>query len=302
MSPQKTISTATWIGLALMGLMWGGSFLAINLMLRDMPVETLVMLRVTGGAAFLWAYVLVRGLPIPKDPKTWLAFALIGGINVAAPFGLISWGQQFISSGLAGILNAATAIFGPLVAALAFADERLGARKAFGVLLGFTGVATIIGLDALSQFDLRSMGQLAVIAAALCYAIGAASARKYLTGIPLPVSAAGMITGAVVWMAPASLMRYGLPDFGSFHAVTFGAWAYISILSTGVTYLILFKVIKEAGSGNATLVTLFAAPVSVVLGAVVLGESLPLAAYLGFVLLACGLLVIDGRLVKRLMH
>lgn len=300
MAPQKHLTTAAWIGLALMGIMWGGSFLAIELMLRQLPVETLVALRVSGGALVLWTYILLTGRGIPRDPKIWLAFLLIGGINVAAPFGLITWGQQYISSGLAGILNAATAIFGPLVAAIAFHDERLGLRKAIGVSLGFLGVATILGLEALHDFNLRSAGQLAVIGASMCYAIGAALSRRYLTEMRLEVSAAGMITGAAIWMIPVALSKNGLPEFASFTATTLGAWAYIAAFSTALAYLILFRVIKEAGSGNATLVTLIVAPVSVLLGALVLGETLPLTAYAGFALLALGLLTIDGRVIKRL--
>ncbi|GAA3877261.1 DMT family transporter [Celeribacter arenosi] len=298
MPPQKALNAAAWTGLALMGLMWGGSFLAIELMLRQIPVETLVALRVTGGALALWAYVLVMGLPVPRTVGPWIAFLLIGGINVAMPFGLITWGQQHITSGLAGILNATTAILGPLVATLAFADERLGARKAAGVTLGFLGVATIIGLEALHSFDMRSAGQMALIGASMCYAIGAALARVHLTDMRLEVSAAGMIAGAAVWMVPVALWRNGLPDFTVFTPTTWGAWAYISVFSTALAYLILFRVIKSAGSGNATLVTLFVAPVSVVLGALVLGETLRINAYFGFALIAAGLLVIDGRLLR----
>ncbi|MEN8834265.1 DMT family transporter [Pacificibacter sp.] len=300
MTPQKTLSKAAWIGLGLMGLFWGGSFLSIELMLRQMPVETLVALRVIGGALGLWAYVLIRGYEIPKAPRIWISFLLIGLINVAMPFGLITWGQQYIPSGLAGILNAFTAILGPIAAAIIFADERLGLRKAVGVLFGFFGVATVIGLDALHSFDLTSAGQLALIGSGLCYAIGAAMARMHLTGIRLEISAAGMITGAAVWMTPAALYMHGLPDFASFTSITLGAWAYVSLISTGLAYLILFYVIKSAGSGNATLCTLIVAPVSVILGALVLGESLHIEAYIGFALIALGLLIIDGRVLALL--
>ncbi|RPE71377.1 EamA-like transporter family protein [Pacificibacter maritimus] len=298
MAPQKVLTRSAWIGLATMGIFWGGSFLSIELMLRQMPVETLVALRVSGGALALWAYVFIRGFKIPKGARIWISFLLIGLINVAMPFGLITWGQQYIPSGLAGILNAFTAVLGPVVAALIFADERLGLRKAVGVLCGFFGVATVIGLDAFHSFDLTSAGQLALLGSCLCYAIGAAMARMHLTGIRLEISAAGMISGAAVWMIPVAIYMHGLPDFASFTPTTLGAWAYVSLISTGLAYLILFSVIKSAGSGNATLCTLVVAPVSVVLGAIVLGEALPLAAYIGFIFIACGLLIIDGRLLR----
>lgn len=300
MTAQKTITTASWIGLGLMGLFWGGSFLSIELMLRQVPVETLVALRVTGGAIALWSYVLIRGLEIPRTLRPYILFLLIGLVNVAMPFGFITWGQQHITSGLAGILNAATAIFGPLVATIIFRDERLGGRKAVGVILGFLGVSTIIGLDILRDFNLTSAGQLSLICASFCYATGAALTRIHLTNMPLEVSAAGMITGAAVWMIPTALILNGVPDFASFTPTTLGAWAYVSVISTGLAYVILFRVIKSAGSGNATLVTLIAAPVSVILGALVLGERLGVQAFIGFGLIAMGLLVIDGRLLRVL--
>lgn len=300
MAPQKVISRTAWIGLGLMGLFWGGSFLSIELMLRQMPVETLVALRVTGGALALWLYVLIRGFDIPKSPRIWISFVLIGLVNVAMPFGLITWGQQYIPSGLAGILNAFTAVLGPLVATIVFADERLGLRKAIGVVFGFLGVATVIGLDAIHSFDLTSAGQIALLGSGVCYAIGAALVRVHLTGIRLEVSAAGMISGAAFWMVPVALYMHGTPDIASFNSVTLAAWAYVSVISTGVAYLILFYVIKSAGSGNATLVTLVVAPVSVILGALVLKEALHFEAYIGFALIALGLLIIDGRILKRI--
>lgn len=300
MAPQKTISAAAWAGIAFMGVCWGGSFVATKLMLAEMAVETQVSLRVFGGAFVLWAFVLIKRYPLPRTAAPWIAFLLIGFINVALPYFFISWGQQHISSGLAGILNATTAIFGPLVAAIAFADERLGMRKAVGVILGFLGVSTVIGLESLRSFDLTSAGQLSLIAASACYAIGAAATRVYLTNMRLEVSAAGMMGAAALWLVPVALVKHGLPDVASYSGTALFAWGYVAVISTALAYLVLFRVIKSAGSGNATLVTLIVAPVSVILGALILDERLALSAYIGFGLIACGLLVIDGRIVQRL--
>jgi multidrug transporter EmrE-like cation transporter len=103
-----------------------------------------------------------------------------GVLNNAIPFGLMAWGQQFIETGLTSIFNAATAVFGVLVAAMVFADERLTPRRLVGVTLAFAGVALAIGLDALRAFDIRSAAQLAVLAGALSYAFAAAWARAKL--------------------------------------------------------------------------------------------------------------------------
>jgi len=295
---QKTLTPAAWLGLMAMGLFWGGSFASIDLMLRDLPFESLVALRVGGGALFLWGYVLLFRLPLPKNIGTWIAFLLIGFLNVVMPFSLISWGQQFIPSSLSSILNASTALFGPIVAAIIFADERLRGRKALGVACGFLGVVTVIGFEALQSFDLTSAGQLALLAASTCYATGTAMMRIFLTDVRPEVGAAGMMGGAAFWMIPFALIQNGVPDFASFQTTTFAAWAYVSIVSSGLAYLILFRVVAMAGSGNATLVTLFAVPVAITLGAVLLGENLPLRAFVGFAIIATGLSIIDGRIWK----
>ncbi|SEK83318.1 DMT family transporter [Pacificibacter marinus] len=298
MAPQKTISRNAWFGLIALGFLWGGSFVSIEILLRQLPFETLVALRIGCASVILWAYIILRGLPVPKLGMTWVWFVIIGIENVAMPFALITWGQQYIPSGLASILNAATALFGPVVATLVFRDERLGARKAVGVLLGFLGVSTVIGLSALHSFDLRSAGQLALIGSSLCYAFGVVLSRLFLSNVRPEVAAAGMLSGGSVAMIPLSLYKYGIPDVATYTGATWGALAYIAVLATALAYLIMFKVIKSAGSGNTTLVTLLVAPVGVVLGAVLLGETLSANVYAGFGLIAAGLLIIDGRVVR----
>ena len=106
----------------------------------------------------LWGYVLLARLPLPTSPRVWFGFLIMGLLNNVIPFSLMAWGQLHIETGLTSILNAATAIFGVIAAAIFFTDEQLTARKAIGVTLGFFGVATAIGLSALTQFDVRSLG------------------------------------------------------------------------------------------------------------------------------------------------
>ncbi|MEO0917355.1 MAG: DMT family transporter, partial [Pseudomonadota bacterium] len=160
---QKTISQRAWTELILLAFIWGGSFLSIRIALNELGFLTSVAHRTGWAMLILWAYVLLRRLPIPKAPRIWGAFLVMGLLNNVIPFSLMAWGQLHIETGLTSILNAATAIFGVIAAAIFLADERLTLRKAMGVSLGFLGVATAIGLSALLQFDIRSLGQLAVI-------------------------------------------------------------------------------------------------------------------------------------------
>ncbi|MBW6417482.1 DMT family transporter [Celeribacter sp. PS-C1] len=299
MAPQKTIPPAAWAGLFAMGGLWGCSFLAVAVLIRELPVFWIVAGRVSIAALVLWTYVLVKGLPVPPLSRYLWRFVLVGCLTSAVPFLLISWAQHHIPSGLAGILNASTAIFGVLFAALIFADEKLGLRKGTGVLLGVLGIVTIIGIEALQSFDLTSLGQLAMIGATMCYGLSNCVGRILLSDLRPEVAAAGMLTGAAIFALPAAFLVDGVPPL-ALRPETWGALLYLAILSTSLTYIIYYKVIQLAGAGNTSLTTLIVAPVSIALGALVLGENLSLQAYLGFGLIALGLLVIDGRVLRRL--
>ena len=298
MTPQKSIPPRAWAELLLLATIWGGSFISNRLALNEVPVLTTVAFRVAGACILLWIYVRLRRLPVPRAPRIWLAFLAMGLLNNALPFTLITWGQLTIPSGLAAIVNASTAIFGVLVAALAFRDERLTARRLTGVLLGFAGVAVAIGLQALATLNLASLPQLALVAAAISYALAAVFARRMLGGLPPQVAAAGMLTGSSLLMLPTALWIDGPPVL-THGAQVWGALGYLAIISTAGAYLLYYRVLGMAGAGNLSLVTLLTAPVAIVMGALILNEALPLRAYAGFALIALGLLIIDGRLLPR---
>lgn len=295
MNTQTTLSARAWTEMLLLAAIWGGSFLSIRIALNEVGVFTAVAHRVGWAALVLWAYVALARLPVPRSPKLWGAFLVMGLLNNVLPFCLMAWGQLHIETGLTSILNAATAIFGVLVAAAAFSDEKLTARRALGVSLGFLGVATAIGLDNLAQFDLRSLAQLAVIAGTFCYALAGAWARARLSGLAPQVAAAGMLTGSSLVMIPLAWMLEGPLTWPQTPA-TWGAIAYYALAATALAYLLYYRVLAMAGAGNLLLVTLLIPPVAIVLGALVLNEALPPQAYTGFALLALGHLILDGRL------
>lgn len=295
MTQQKTLSGRAWAELFLLALLWGASFLSIRIALNEIGFVTAVAHRVFWAALVLWGVVWLRGLPVPHSPRLWIGFLMMGLLNNVIPFSLMAWGQLHIETGLTSILNAATAIFGVVVAAIVFVDERLSLRRVVGVGLGFAGVATAIGLDSLARLDLRSMAQLAVLCGTFSYALAAAWGRLRLSGLAPQVAAAGMLTGASLVMVPAALILEGVPSL-TLSPATFAAIAYYALAATAFAYLLYYRVLAMAGSGNLMLCTLLIAPIAIVLGAVVLGEELKPQAYAGFALLALGLTVLDGRL------
>jgi drug/metabolite transporter (DMT)-like permease len=299
MRQSKDISPLAWVLLALLGLIWGGSFLSIRIALNEVGFLTSVAHRTGWAMCLLWLYVWYCGLPIPKEPRIWVGFLGMGLLNNAIPFSLMAWGQLTIESGLTSILNATTAIFGVVLASLFFADETLSARKLVGVIIGFLGVAIAIGIEHLLAFDIRSLAQLAIIAGTLSYAFAGIWARKRLSGLAPEIAAAGMLTGSTLIMLPAAWILEG-PITLALEPITWLAIGYYVIIATALAYLLYYRILALAGSGNLMLVTLLVPPIAIVLGTVVLGEALHPRAYAGFALLALGLIILDGRAVDAL--
>ena len=299
MNTQRTISLQSWAELFILGLIWGGSFLAIRLALNEVDFVTTVAHRVFWAAVLLWVYVFARGLSVPRDPKIWGALFVMGLLNNVIPFSLMAWGQLHIPTGLTSVFNAGTAIFGVVIAALILADERLTTRKVVGSTIGFFGVATAIGLDSVRNFDITSLAQLAVIGGTVSYAFAGVWGRVNLAGLTPQVAAAGMLTGSSIIMVPAAFIIDGAPSF-ALSPTTIGAIAYYVIFATAGAYLLYYRILQQAGSANTMIVTLLIPPVSIVLGAVVLDETLSSNVYAGLALLALGLAILDGRLLGRL--
>ena len=299
MTDQKSLSGRAWAEMLVLALIWGGSFLSIRIALDEISPLMSVAHRVTWAMLVLWVVVAMMRIPLPRNPRIWFAFLVMGLLNNVIPFVLMAWGQLHIESGLTSILNAFTAVVGVVMAALFFSDERLTPRKIIGVVLGFFGVAVAIGLENFKNFDLRSLAQLAVIGGTVAYAVAGVWARKNLVGMPPQLAAAGMLTGATVIMLPLVYFVEGLPTF-DLQPRTLVAIGYYAVIATAAAYLLYYRVLAMAGSGNLMLVTLLVAPVAITLGAVVLGEKLSANAFVGFVILAVGLIILDGRAWKAL--
>ncbi len=299
MTTQKTMSPRNWVELLLLALIWAGTFIAVGISVKEVGVFTLVAFRVIGGTVLLWAYVLATGLPIPKSLKIWGALLVMGLLNNITPFLLIAWGQSHIEAGLASILNGSTAVFGVLVAAAVFTDEQLTRNKIIGVTLGFIGVATAIGLSALKTFDLTSLAQLAVLGAGLSYAVAATWGRLFLKDLSPLVAAAGMTGFSGLIMGTLALRFDGIPSF-NYTPATWASLIYMATFATAFAYLLYYRILSTAGSGNLSLVTLLIPPFTILMGSLLLNETLTSKAIIGFFILAAGLLIMDGRVLRLL--
>ena len=302
MSNQITqhMRRADWAILLILSILWGGSFFFIEVLVEHLPPLTIVTLRVGLAAITLWLIILARKYEIPSTLKAWTALIIVGFLNNALPFTLITWGQTHINSGLSSIFNATTPFFTVLVAGALLADERVTQNKLLGVLIGILGVSILIGLDALKGITGSLFGQLAVLGAAISYAFAGVFARRFKAlGISPLMVATGQVTTAAFMLIPLTILidkpwTLTLPP-----APIIGAMLGLALLSTVVAYILYFRLIASAGATNAALVT-FIIPISaILLGVFILGETFTATQALGMVLIGLGLIVMDGRLLKR---
>lgn len=292
------MATGDWVRLLVLSLVWGGSFFFVEIMLTEIPPLTAVLGRLVIGALGLLAILALTGQGMRGLWLGWRHFALIGLINTAIPFSLISFGQTEISGSLASIINASTPLMTVLVAHVATTDERLSVAKAVGIGLGFTGVLVLFG-PAAWMADASALGMLAGLLATFCYALGSVYSKR-LKGNPPMLNAAGQVSYGVLWMLPVVLWvdapwTLAMPGLGPWLAML-----GIGLLSTTFAFFLYFRILKTAGASSVVLVT-FLVPVSAsVLGASFLNERLDSQDVLAYLCIAAGLLVMDGRLVNRL--
>lgn len=296
---NRSMTAGEWGLLIALSLLWGGSFLFNGILVRELPTLTIVTARVGLAALVLWTVVRLAGHAVPRDREVWLAFLGMGVLNNILPFSLIVWGQTHIASGLASILNATTPLFAVIAAHFLTTDEKMTGGRLVGVLVGFLGVALMIGPSVLSDLGANLLAQLAVLGGAVSYSIAGIFGRRFRRmGLPPLLPAAGQVTASAVLMLPVALIvdrpwMLAMPSAQAWMAL-FG----LAVLATALAYVIFFRILATAGATNLMLVT-FLIPVSaILLGALVLGEVLAPKHFAGMALIAVGLAAIDGRLLR----
>lgn len=298
---RHQMNRGDWLILGTLALIWGGAFFFISVAVHSVPPLTYVWLRLTIAAIALWGFLAWKGEALGLPRGVWGSMLLLALLNNVIPFTLFGWGQTHIASGLASILNATTPIWGVVVAHLFTHDERMTPRKVAGVLLGFGGVAMMIGPTLLSDIGNAALAQLACVTASLSYALAAVWARRFKRmGLPPMTVTTGQLTVGALVMLPIALI-VDQPWHHTFPPLTaWGAIIALAVLCTALGYVLYFRLIDNAGATNALLVTLLVPPTAILLGAMFLGEKLAPQDFAGLLLIALGLAAIDGRAVSAL--
>ncbi|MGC6452331.1 MAG: DMT family transporter [Candidatus Puniceispirillaceae bacterium] len=289
-----------WAMLVLLSSVWAGSFFFNGVAVRELPVMSIVLGRVGIATLLLVPWLIWRGAALPRDPVIWRAFLMMGLFNNVLPFCLIVWGQGHISSGQAAILNATTPIFTVIVAHFLTDDERLSPTRLAGILVGFAGVAVMVGGGVMRDSGATLAAYCALLGASLSYGYGAVFGRRFRNlGVAPMTTAAGQLACASLLLLPLWLLvdrpwQMDMPGMAALLAVL-----GIACISTAFAYGLYFRILTTAGATNLSLVTILIPPGAILLGVLFLDEVLLTRHLLGLGLILAGLAVTDGRILRR---
>jgi len=282
-----------------LAVLWSLSFVFIKVAAAEIPAVTLALIRVALAALVLLAVALASGMRFPGEPALFVRYAIMGVTNNAIPFALIIYATGRLGAGPASILNATAPIFALVVAHFVAPDEKITPAKLGGILLGIAGVAAMTGPHAVAGLSADFYAVVAMLAACFFYGLSAVYGRGF-GSIDPAVSAACQLSAASLILAPVALVvdrpwTLTMPSAGVILAV-----CALAVASTALAYVIYYALIARAGGTNTILVTLLIPVGGVVLGGVLLGEAFSSGEATGMLLIALGLIVIDGRALRRL--
>jgi drug/metabolite transporter (DMT)-like permease len=294
------VPRSSWLpGYLALAAIWGSSFLFIKVGLRELHPVYITLGRVGCGALTLLVILLATRTRLPRDPATWGHLAFCGLVGVAVPFTLFGYGEQHVSSVLAGIWNATTPLATLPVAALVFRTERMSRRRLAGLALGFVGVLTILGVwRGAVGHDL--LGQLECFGAALCYAVSIPYQRRFLAGRADSGAslAAGQLIAATAILAVASPLIAGPPPT-SLSVPVVASVVALGALGTGIAFALNFRVIRQAGATTSASVTYLAPLWATMVGFLVLDERLAWYQPVGAAIVLLGVAISQGLRLRR---
>jgi drug/metabolite transporter (DMT)-like permease len=283
--------------LALLALIWGASFMLIKIADRELAPATLILGRLGSATLLLAAIAVVQLGPretLAELRGAWRWLVVVGLVNTAIPFWLLSWGETRIDSGLASIIQGAVPIFNALLAFAFFREARVTGLRLVGLAVGFVGVALLVG----AQPQGKLLAALAVVAMALCYAIGTLLAGRHLRGTPPLVVALASTGVSTVAALPPGIAQ---APSGMWQGETVMAILVLGFVGTAIAYLLFFALIQRAGANYATLVTYLVPPIALAYGAIFLDESFGATAFVALALVLVGVALATGsvRLASR---
>ena len=287
-----------WLpGMLTLAAIWGSSFLFIKVGVSELHPLFVALGRVLGGATALVVVALLTRDRLPRDLRLWGHNAVVAVLGIAVPFSLFSYGEQRISSVLAGIWNSVTPLVVLPMAVLVFRTEKMTLRRVLGLGLGFLGACVILGVwQGVGGSSLA--GQLMCLAAAACYGVAIPYTRRFIAPRPesgLAMSVSQLLVATVVLAVVAPLAGGGFPAVLDLSAPVIASVALLGVVGTGLAFVINLRNIRLLGATTAAMVTYVIPVFATLIGVIVLGEQLAWYQPVGAVFVLLGVAVAQGR-------
>lgn len=284
-----------WLpGFIALGIVWGSSFLFIDLALESFSPAGIVFLRGLLGALSLALILLARGDRLPGLGRHWVHIAVVALLLNAAPGFLFALGQQWVPSSLAGIVNATTPLMTVLVVIVAFREQKPTANQVVGIAVGLLGIVLVT--DVVSRFEgLTVLGVGILLLATLSYGIAMPYAKRHVSSLPYsPYSLATAQVGISAVITLPGALATGIVSAPLTQAALWGLLG-LGILGTGMAYVWNYRNIELAGSVIASSVTYITPVIAIILGLLFLNENLTVAQLAGGALVIVSALLVQER-------
>lgn len=300
-APDKADPRGWLPGFLLLGVIWGSSFLFIKVGVAELHPLYVTLGRVLSGVLALLVVIVVTRDRLPRDVRLWLHLSVTGVVGVAIPFTLFGYGEERVSSSLAGIWNATTPLIVLPLAAFAFRTERMTLRRAVGLVVGFVGVLVVLGIWE-GVGGAHFTGQLMCLGAAACYGLAIPYSKRFVADRAesgLALSAGQLITAAVALAVTAPLVAGAPTPVTELSAKAIASVVTLGAVGTGLAFVINMRNIKLAGATTASMVTYLIPVFAVVLGVAALDEHITWHQPLGAVIVLLGVAISQGLLSRR---
>lgn len=291
---------AAWIGLC---LIWGSTWLAIKIGLRDLPPITFAGIRFVIAAALLLLLIVVRRLPLPASAADWRLVMWTGFLNITANYALVFWAEQYLASGLAALLNATIPLFGLPLAHRYVADERLTPIKVAGVLVGILGVGVVCSAELGGSGTHAFWASVGIIVASVAGAQGSVLVKARAGHIDPAVLAGVQMASGCVPLFVGGVLLEGNPAHYQWTPTALIALGYLAVVGSVAAFLTYYWLIRHTAVSHVLLIPLVTPLIAVLLGMVVLGEKLGWGTAIGgsAILVGVGLVVVgNGTRLLRL--
>ena len=277
---------ADMILLVLIGCVWGSSFLPIKVAVFETGPTLLVFLRVIAALVPLCLYMAWRRIPYPNTRFDWGVIFIMSLLNTIIPFFFLSWAGLHVDSGVMALIMGIGPLLALFVSHYTTHDDKLTGRKFAGMLIGLCGLLVIVGQDALAGVTENLLGDLAVLAAIICYVLSTALVRKIRSTAKEAMATGNMLISAVI-LAPIIVVMEN-PPISGLSLDSLLAIAYLGIVTTGVGYVLRFHMVITVGQSYTSMASYIMPVVGVILGVLFLGEPLTISLVVALALVLAG--------------